>query len=396
MPLDRPLLRAPGARPLLAVLAVIAFAALAGCDSLTPDGQDKKDDAKAKKQYYEEAAQTYFDGGKYEAAATQWKKILVEDPDYPKANWGLAQSLAKMGTPASLRQAEQIYLRIIDWDWKHPVRGDIKFEVQKDFADVYLELADFYDRDIRYLDELKGLPGEDQLVVRQRRVEQVSQRDALLVKAIPLYTAVLEKSKDNPYAIAGLAKAHLQAGDDQSGMMYAKQYIEISSKSQELWQKQLDDMAAQNGQMTEAQRDFFKTKIRGARDKEMKMHLLLGSVLARDKFYEAAVNEYDRVLSIDPAYPAAYVERAQAYAGTRNFKRAIQDIQEYLKVTDPVRHREGRVSAAELLSVYRKALYGPGGAPGGGAGGGPGSSATAVSAPSLPDGGAADDPRPRR
>src|SRR6185503_5499550 len=121
-------------------------------------------------------------------------------------------------------------------------------------------------------DEQRGQPGTEQSVLRQRRAEQVALRNALLMKAVPLYTAVLQVSKDNPYALAGLAKAHLQVGDDQTGIDYARQYIEISRRSQEGWQKALDDdIAVQNGQATDELRNWYKTKIRGARDKELKM-----------------------------------------------------------------------------------------------------------------------------
>ena len=350
----------PGLLPLFAAaLLGLVSVTTVGCDSLTPDGEDKADDEKAKKAYLEEAAQTYYEGGKYESAAAEWKKVLTIEPEYQKAKWGLAQSLAKIGTPASLRQSEQIFQDLVGQDFQHPTRGDIKFEVQKDFADVYLELADYYDRDIRALDEQMLTPNADVKILSDRKQTQIAARRDLLAKAIPLYTAVLEKSKDNPYAIAGLAKAHLQVGDDDTGIDFAHRYIDISRGSQAGWQKQMDDLAALNrGEMNAEQKNFFKTKIRGARDKELKMHLLLGSVLVRHKLWEAAINEYDAVVSLDPAYPAAYVERAQAYAGIKNYRKAVEDLQDYLKITDPVRHREARISAGELLGQYRQLAYG--------------------------------------
>jgi hypothetical protein len=90
------------------------------------------------------------------------------------------------------------------------------------------------------------------------------------------------------------------------------------------------------------------------------MHLLLASVLMRNHDYRGSVAEYDKVLEMDPTRPAARVERAQARAGMGDYKRAVEDLEEYLQVTDPVKQRTSRLRAAELLEQYRlKALAGP-------------------------------------
>lgn len=65
---------------------------------------EEVEDDQARKAHFEEAAQTYYDGGRYEQAVMQWRKVLAIEPDRPKANWGLAKSLAMVGTPQSLRE----------------------------------------------------------------------------------------------------------------------------------------------------------------------------------------------------------------------------------------------------------------------------------------------------
>ena len=105
--------------------------------------------------------------------------------------------------------------------------------------------------------------------------------------------------------------------------------------------------------LTEEQRAYFKDRIRGVREKELKLRLLLASVLMRNNDSVGAVREYDRVIEIDPAVPASYVERAQAYARGRSYRLAVADLEHYLKITDPVAQRQPRIRAAELLSQYR-------------------------------------------
>ena len=59
------------------------------------------------------------------------------------------------------------------------------------------------------------------------------------------------------------------------------------------------------------------------------------------------------MIELDPAVPASYVERAQAYARGRSYRLAVADLEHYLKITDPVAQRQPRIRAAELLEKYR-------------------------------------------
>ena len=97
------------------------------------------------------------------------------------------------------------------------------------------------------------------------------------------------------------------------------------------------------------------------------MHLMLASVHMRRAEFGAAIEEYTEVIKLDAAVPAAYVERAQAYAALRQYRQAVDDLEEYLKITDPQVHREQRLNAVELLDRYQTAMLrqsaGPGGAP---------------------------------
>jgi len=335
--------------------AALALLGTAGCSGLMPQGgsEGKEDDA-ARLAHFEEAAQTYYDGGKFDQSARQWRKVLEIEPERPKANWGLAKSLAMVGTPQSLREAEGIFTKIDEWDWMHPTLGDRRHEVLKDHAEVYLQLADFYDRDVRALEQQLDDPGADVPSIRRHMQEQLARRNSLLAQAIPIYERVMTLSPNNPYAIAGLAKAHLLVGQDQRGIAFARQYMALSKDSQTGWESEYNSLVSERGRdATEEQRDFYKSKIRAAREKELKMHLLLASVLMRNHDYRGAVAEYDKVLEMDPTRPAARVERAQARAGMGDYGRAVEDLEEYLQVTDPVKQRNPRLRAADLLEQYR-------------------------------------------
>jgi tetratricopeptide (TPR) repeat protein len=372
----------------LALLAASALS-LGACQALgmpvTSAAEEAKDEA-AKAEFYETSALTYYDGGKYESAASMWEKVLAQKPEDQKAKWGLAKSLQMIGTQNSLRRAEAILLPILDLDWNHPEIGDRSHEVKGTLAMVYQDLADLYDRDVRMLqDRLRAIeeeqnPGQqgDTGELRQQIQTQIAKRNELLVKAIPLWETSIKVRPDHPYALAGLGKAYLMLGNDDKGIEYSRRYIMVVRASQYEKRKLKKEWEERQGNaVTTEQRAVFVTKIQELRDNELKVHLLLGAVHMRREEYALAVEEFSAVLEIDPARPAALVERAQAQAKLGKFPLAVKDLEDYLKLTDPQRQRAARTRAAELLNTYRQMsgmspiLTPAAGAPAEGAGGPP-------------------------
>jgi tetratricopeptide (TPR) repeat protein len=315
---------------------------------------DAEEDLVATKEHFEESAQTYYEGGRYQQSVLMWRKVLELEPERQKAKWGLAKSLAMIGTPQALREAESIFPTIVDLDWTHPTLGDRRHEVLKDYAEVYSQLGDYYDKDVRALKTELERPGANETRIRQQIAQQEAKRDQLLQKAIPLYQQVLSLSPDNPYAIAGLAKSHLQLRQDAAGIQYARRYIDIAVRSQASRETLLKNYEQEKGvELTEEMRKYFTDNIDSARGKEMRIRLLLGSVLYRNRDYRGALVEYDRVLALDPKQHAALVERAQTKAALGDHRAAMADLEAYLKVTDPVELRQSRIDAAQLLDQYR-------------------------------------------
>ncbi|MFV1959604.1 MAG: tetratricopeptide repeat protein, partial [Planctomycetota bacterium] len=217
-------------------------------------------------------------------------------------------------------------------------------------------LANYYDRDIRALEaRLSHDPKAIGKKLQQEVSRQKSIRDDLLRKSIPIWQAVLTVSKDNPYALAGLSKAYLVTGQTDTGIYYAERYVELSRKSQKGWREKLKEWEKMMGrEVTTEQRDFYLKKIHGAREKEIGMLLLLGATHMRREEFSKAVENYDSVLTLDPARVAALVERAQGYAALAMYDQAVKDLEKYLKLTDPRKHREARISAADLLDRYQR------------------------------------------
>jgi len=351
------------ARPRARLVFALALAAfpLAGCESVEEfKGEPSQAmDDEARRKHYEEAAQTYYEGGKYAQSAAQWRKVLELTPQDQKAKWGLAKSLANQGTPPMLREAQAIYAEIVDLDWSHPTLGDRRFEVEKDYAQVFLDLADWYEKDLRVLEQKLDASKDaaEMEQVRKDIARETAERNKLLSEAMPRFERVLAMSPENPFALAGLAKSNLLVGDPGRGIAYARRYVALSVASREGWERSQKDWEVQLAQdkqkITDEQREHFRKKIRGAREKEIAMRLLIASVLMRTGGHEGAITEYDTIIKLDPTRPAAFLERAQAKAMSGRYRDAVLDLEHYLQVTDPVKQRNARVGAADLLQKYR-------------------------------------------
>ncbi len=361
--------------PLLFLLALgfvgLCFGGCAG-DLSDPFGpSEEEEDEVARVEYFENAAVTYYDGGRYDLAERQFRKVVEADPQNKKAKRGLAKSLymqaAGMQMPrrerySKLLLAERLLLEVVDLEWENPnpkSPGSRRWEVQGDLAHVYADQADLFDRDNRELQHMiKTDPNADEGALMEKSRQQIQKRNSLIMKAIPLYEAVMASSPNNPYGLAGLAKVNLQMGNDEAGIVWAEKYLGLSQRSQHGWKRELEEYAESVGGMnkvTTEQRKIFLNKIQGAREKEKQMHLMLASVHMRRMEFAEATERYTSVIKIDNAMPAAYLERAQALAALQQYKRAIDDLEEYLKITDPQRHRRQRVNAVQLLDRYQNA-----------------------------------------
>ncbi len=347
----------------LLVSLVLVSPLLCGCQSedipLTPDYRDKEQDDEAKIEYYETAALTYYQGGRFIESTRMWNKVLDIDRNHKKAKWGNARAFIGIGDIQSLRYAEAYLKEVVNLDWTHPNLGDRGFEVRRDLANVYSMIADLYDRDVRGLtNRLETDPNADVRTLEDNISVQCGKRDTYLRRAVPIYRQVLKSSQDNPYALAGLAKTHLKLGNEKLGIMWSQRYLNLSQESQRKWKERMGwwENEVGGGNVTADQRNLFIDRIQGAREKEKKLRLLLGSVYFRRGEYDMASKQYGEVIKMDPSIPAAFIERAQTYAALRQYGRAIEDVEEYLKITDPQKHREERISAAELLERYQRIM----------------------------------------
>ncbi len=354
-------------RALLTVLVALPSALLMqGCADanvpLTQDYRDETEDRIARRGYYEDAAITYLDGGRYSESIAMWNKVLKEDPNNAKAKWGLSRAYLGRGTVADLKEAITLLEEIKDLDWTDPVHGDRRFGVYRDLANAYSELGEKYNGDARRgVQILETNPNADTARIEGQIAQQRGRRDENLRMAIPIYRQMLGMKENSPYALAGLARAHLSMDNDDMGLMWANRYIQQTKGSQKFWRDKMikyEDVAGNN--MTDEQRDFFLDKLDGGREKEKSMHLMVGSVYMRRSQYDMAAKAFTRVTEIDPEMPAPYVERAQAYANARQYNLAVRDLEHYLKITDPVEHRDGRVNAAQLLDRYQRITGGQG------------------------------------
>ena len=362
--------------------AVVAATLLGACSEplpLTRDYRDEEEDSVARGDYYETSALTYYEGGRYAEAVRMWDRVLEANPNHKKAQWGKARALMGLGDFRSLHAAIPLLETVIQKGYSHTEWGDRTFEVQRDLGNVYSEIADHYERQIVYgNDRLENDPNADVRDIQDKIDQLTIARNDALRKAIPLYERannssreLREDGQENLFALAGLAKAHIQLGNDEVGVQYGERYIAQARTSMHRWRDQMVSWEEQVGpqNFTADQRKVFVDKIFGKRESIVRMQLMLGAVHMKRRQFGSAAAAYSEVIDLDGSIPAAYVERAQAFAMLGQYGRAVEDVEEYLMITDPVSHREDRIKAGELLDRYNRVLaQGPTAARPGGAG----------------------------
>ena len=84
------------------------------------------------------------------------------------------------------------------------------------------------------------------------------------------------------------------------------------------------------------------------------MHLLLGRCTCAARSTRTRSRSTTHVLELDPATAPALRRARAGLRPAEAYDLAIRDLEEYLKLTDPVKQRNPRLDAAELLDRYRK------------------------------------------
>lgn len=277
----------------------------------------------------ESDAREHAAAGRHAKAAASWRKVLTARPDDPWVKLSLAQALRVVGTPESLRLAEKSLVALVELDWQHPTRGNVRYEVDHALAAVLWRRAE-------------GVKGKE--------------RAGLLARSITAWERLLAVQPRYPAALVGLARANLAMERDEAGFDYAERYLALCRDSRLRWEQQLAMWQARLGQAaTPEQISLFAKRIEGARQKEEEATLLIAGAHMRRKEPKKALSRYDALIDPGPASGAVYLARAEAYAALDQPGKAVADLERCLELSSKDSDAELRRRATSLLERWRKA-----------------------------------------
>lgn len=277
---------------------------------------------------HEREAKEHDGAGRHAEAVAAWKKVLAARPGDQWVKLSLARSLLGAGTSKSLQQAEKQLVALLEFDWQHPTRGDVRYQVDDTLASV--------------------------LWCRAEEVEGKG-RAGLLARAITAWERVLAARPQSPGALIGLARANLALGRDEAGLDYAERYLAMCHDSMRRWEQQRSLWQARLGQAaTPAQMRVFSEKVEGARRQAEDVTLLIAGAHMRRKEPKKALARYDSLIDPGPASAAAYFGRAEAHVALKQLEKAVEDLERCLELATDASAATLRKRAEELLARCRK------------------------------------------
>lgn len=329
-------LRSP--RRLLAAVALAAgFAGVAGCVGGPPD-EGQPDEGQLFELYSTTATYLYEDDD-LARAEEQAIKALAIDPEA----WSMRRMIGwirlRGGRSQDVIVAEQIFRELMD-------EGDEGGATVLGMATSLERLGIGYDDAAkRYTEDPeanKSDVGPEELELKARDY---------WVEARELYGRQVEKGEGNTTAMNGLQRVEALLGDYDKSLSWSELLLERAQGELEAWQRML-----RSEDLTADEERLYRTNEQDAIELCNQTHLFAATILYELDRYEEAIQHLDAVARTEPGLAEIYGKRAQLLAEVGDYRRAIEDIDRYLRLSDePFEHPNVR-RAFELRSQYEGRL----------------------------------------
>lgn len=339
------------------------LALLAGCHGLFGDRTDEGDKEIASFAEARQRAATFYDGGDYVRAATQYQEALKIRKEHFMCRLGLAYSLMYINQPSSLVDAEKEFIAIGE-------RRDPKEEVKRVYGLglTYRKLGDHY-RNRSKLRERNGqIKGAAEDAARSReyatkgivQLTRVMEIDTILAQAqeaeakrkgadpsaLTPYRVSASLTPDAHIGIAGCEIVLMDPSRPDELMGHTERarenlgkYAEIAANARQFWQLRreallvIDPMQEQSQSLSNdaALRKRYEENIANTIKKEVAVRRVLFETLAYVNQYPEAIAEANTILGLEPSLDEVVKQRARAYMFLKppDRRAALKDLKEY-------------------------------------------------------------------
>ncbi|MHC4970714.1 MAG: hypothetical protein ACYTG3_00095 [Planctomycetota bacterium] len=323
-------------------------------------GKKTTDEEKELNEFAEarQTAATYYDGGDFVRAATQFEKALQFKPDNLSCKMGLAYSLMYANQPSTLTRADEEFRKM-------GRQRDAKMEVKRIFglALTNRSLAVHFGRRAQLRDKQGRikLATDDATSARQyaregiRYFNKVMELDAKLAEKQSVGPMRVSASLE-PDAHIGIAnceillidpdpameaelRLHLKAAED-----HLEAYSRIVRNARKFWEKRrattlvidpLKDERAPGVRVMDPELIArYEERIANTIKHEVAVRQALMETLFYLNRFDEGVEQATKILDLDPNQDHILILRASAYAYQGKFRAALRDLKAYRKRQD--------------------------------------------------------------
>ena len=322
-------------------------------------------------------AATYYDGGDYSRAAAQYLKTLELKPDHVPSQLGYAYSLMRTDLPRHQITAEKNLTEM-------GVQEDERWEVKRIYclAMVHRNLGKHYQRRSRIRGQEGNLRGSATDLTASheharlsigffKTVLDIDDRMATRYSAGRRVSASLK-----PDAYVGMAHCEIILGDAdhldhfERAVEYIQKFAAIARTARRFWNEQRKRTLAEDpltagtkgdaGTATPSQeeRKRYERRIFNTIREEVTVRRALLDTFLYLNQYVHAIQEANRILSLDPSTDQILLLRGRAYAALTppNYEAAVRDLKAYRARQDLDRLTETLVRLNKLIKTYEERL----------------------------------------
>ena len=297
-------------------LACLLFAAIlaTGCAS---DGEPTAEQKEKMLEVYKETAQSLFSMGEVERAAGQAMKGLELAPDDQELKLILAWSLQKRGRTEDVGRAEALFREVAP-------SGDFR---------ALLGLGDALERKgLAFAEAADKIESGDRVTEAADPRKRVADLRAKSLEAwreaVGGYRATIDKQRENSDAWGGLLRVHSLLGERPAALEAARRALEHSRADYDFWESRV---RATDVRVEEERR---MRALIGRKQKILvATHLSAYQLCVDEGLSDEARTHLDAALALDPNRSECYSRRAQLNLDSGRCKEAVEDIDQFLRLS---------------------------------------------------------------
>lgn len=158
-----------------------------------------------------------------------------------------------------------------------------------------------------------------------------NQADALLRESIVAYQGVLARQPDNLKSLNGLQRASSLLGEYDAALDYAGRLVEVASSERDAMRTHLSDP---DRILTDQREQGLRDVARNTEQLLGETHLFAYSLNLELERPEAAMEHLDKALQLRPKQADIWSRRAQLQFELGNYESAIEDVMQFVRLSD--------------------------------------------------------------